>query len=167
MSWADDYDRATELGKQRNGAHPTGTPRLYDDPNVENVIGVRGEFAFARAFALHIDEQIRPAGDNGVDFRVTIAGREITIDVKTAQRAPYLLVKEHDIGRCADWIVLACFDRGAVSFIGWETRAVMSLMPVASFGAGIRSHFRARDQLRPMGQLVDLMALRDTPTEPH
>ena len=36
-----------ELGKDRQNAHPEGTKRYYDDPNIEDTIGVAGELAFA------------------------------------------------------------------------------------------------------------------------
>jgi len=152
---------ARRIAEQRQAVHAKHTtPRLYDDPCRENEIGVIGERAFARAFGLQHDDRILAEGDGGCDFRVILGKRNVTIDVKTAARPVYLLVKTADIASGADLYVLAHLDRGAVSFVGWETRAIMALMPTAEFSPGIESHFRHREQLRPMGQLVDLMALR-------
>jgi len=49
---------AERLGKARQGAHPKGTPRLYDDPNTEDIIGVAGELAFAKIYGLEVDREM-------------------------------------------------------------------------------------------------------------
>jgi hypothetical protein len=153
---------AQALGARRNLSHQgAGTPRFYADADEENRIGAAGEYAFARSFGLVVDEVSHPEGDGGCDFRVPMAGRELRIDVKTCRKPVYLLVKKADLSRKgADVYVLAHFDRDHVVFVGWETWGVMALMPVADFGYGITSHYRAREELRPMSQLVNLLAMR-------
>ena len=34
---------AEQLGQQRQNAHPSGTPRFFDDPNTEDIRGSLGE----------------------------------------------------------------------------------------------------------------------------
>ncbi len=155
-------DQAQELGARRNLAHDgIGSPRFFADPDEENRIGAAGEYAFARSFGLEVDPQSHPEGDGGSDFRVPIAQRVVRIDVKTCRKPVYLLVKKGDLSRGgADIYVLGHYDRDHVVFVGWETAGVMGLMPTADFGYGITSHYRPREELRPMAQLVNLLALR-------
>jgi hypothetical protein len=124
-----------------------------------DLIGAMGEIAFAKAFGFEVDMTPRPDGDGGVDFVFWRKGKRKTIDVKTANRAPYLLVTERTMRKCADIVVLGAHDRGEVTFIGWEVKGVMSTMPTADFGLGPNnlSHFRAASELRPMGQLVNYL----------
>jgi hypothetical protein len=154
---------AKDIGRQRQAAHPQGTPRYYDDPNTEDTIGVAGELAFAKKYGLEIDDSIRPEGDGHVDFKVNINGNEVTVDVKTAQKAYNLLVKEWEIKDCADILVLA--ERGPndeIKFLGWETKDIMKVMPKKIFSSlGIVNYYRHRDKLRPMFQLDDLLGKRD------
>lgn len=135
-----------------------------DDPYHSDRIGVLGEVAFAKAYGFAIDPRPKPQGDGGVDFVFTINGRPITIDVKTALIPRYLLVQKQSMGQCADILVLQEFDRGVVRAIGWETRSVMAVMPTIVFNAGTPpAHFRAASELRPMGQLANLLAMRGGP----
>ena len=90
-----------------------------------------------------------------------IAGQPLSIDVKTYQRPYHLLVKVDEMPTCAYLLVLCHFDYGMVSILGWETRGIMSMMPTREFVPGIRSHYRLREQLRPIRQLADLLAMRD------
>jgi hypothetical protein len=155
-----------EIAATRHGCkNGNGTPRRNpDDPLDEDRVGAMGELAFARAFGFEVDETPRPAGDGGIDFRFSINQKPVTIDVKTARMPRYLLVTKE--GKCADLFVLAAFDRGAVFFLGWETAAVMRCMPTTTFSEnGPTSHFRPASELRPMGQLVNLLATRDAPLE--
>lgn len=147
-----------DLGKKRQAAHPNGTRRFFDDPNIEDTIGVAGEAAFAQKYSLSLDESIRPDGDGHVDF-VTPIG---TIDVKTARKPFNLLIKEWEIERSADIIVLAKFNSVQdIVFLGWATRQEMATMPIKDFGYGIRNYYRHASSLRPMSEL-DTMLLKSS-----
>jgi len=146
------------LGKKRQAAHPQGTPRYYNDPNKEDTIGVAGETAFAERYSLKVDERILPEGDDHIDFIVKINNSEITIDVKTAQKAYNLLIKEWEIKECADILVLAEYKDGAINFLGWETKEVMRLMPTKVFSSlGINNFYRHNSKLRPMQHLDEIL----------
>lgn len=146
------------LGEQRQNAHPLGTPRYYNDPNREDTIGVAGEAAFAKRYNLEVDKRILPKGDKHVDFIVDINGLKLTVDVKTAQKAYNLLVKQWEMSKCADILVLAEYRKGKIKFLGWETKEIMRLMPVAVFSSlQIKNYYRHKDDLRPMSQLDDLL----------
>jgi hypothetical protein len=131
-----------------------------------DLIGAMGEIAFAKAFGFEVDMTPRPDGDGGVDFVFWRKGKRKTIDIKTANRAPYLLVTERAMRKAADILVLAVHDRGEITFIGWETKGIMSTMPTADFGLGL-SHFRAASELRPMGQLCNYLGAADVSREPN
>tara|TARA_R100000008_G_scaffold38323_1_gene21873 strand:+ start:242 stop:724 length:483 start_codon:yes stop_codon:yes gene_type:complete len=155
---------AEDLGKKRQDAHPNGTPRYYDDPNVEDTIGVAGEIAFAKKYNLKIDDSIRPEGDGGVDFIVSIKckdgiWRKYSIDIKVAQKAYNLFVKEHEIERCANILVLGHYKADkTIEFLGWETRSVMKTMPKKVFSSlGIVNYYKHRDDLRPMSKLDEIL----------
>ncbi len=152
------------LGKQRQDAHPNGTPRYYNDPNKEDTIGVAGESAFAKRYGLEIDKRILPEGDDHIDFIIKINNFNTTIDVKTAQKAYNLLIKEWEINKCADILVLAEYNDGAIKFLGWETKEIMRLMPTKVFSSlNIKNFYRHRSQLRPMNQLDRILGKTNEP----
>ena len=148
------------LGKKRQEAHPQGTPRYYNDPNKEDTIGVAGETAFAKRYGLKVDERILPEGDDHIDFIVKINNFDISIDVKTAQKAYNLLIKEWEIKECADILVLAEYNDGIIKFLGWETKEVMRLMPTKVFSSlGINNFYRHQSKLRLMEHLDEILKL--------
>jgi hypothetical protein len=123
------------------------------------LLGVMGEAAFSAVFGLPVDESRRPGGDAGVDFRVSF-----TIDVKTARRAANLIV---EVGRVhADIYVLAEAHpemSNGVRLVGWAWGKDVLSAPVddgARFRNGIRNHWIAARDLRPVGSLRALMDRR-------
>lgn len=134
----------------RSRTHARHASRRALGPDYD-LVGVAGEMAFARQFELAIDQGVHPAGDRGVDF-VTPAG---TVDVKTYRRPLNLLReagKQH-----ADILVLARFDdkTGEAELVGWEYDSEMRACPVKDFGFGVKNHYRAAEQLRPIAELHD------------
>jgi len=154
---------AERLGKARQGAHPKGTPRLYDDPNTEDIIGVAGELAFAKIYGLEVDREIRPEGDGCVDFWVDINGNKVSIDVKVARKPMNLFIKEWLIHDMADIVVLGRYvSEKDIEFIGWETKGIMKLMPCKSFPPlNVGTYYRRASQLRPMCQLDKMLNVND------
>ncbi len=153
---------ANDIAQIRGDAHPNRSKRFFDDPNTEDIIGAAGEVAFAKAFGFQADSSSKPGGDCGIDFGTSINGVPLTIDVKTYRQPYHLLVKVSEIRNCADILVLAHYDHGMVSILGWEHKFMMRRSPTHDFGRGIVSHFRLRHQLRPIDHLVDLLAMRDS-----
>jgi len=153
----------TRLGTARQSAHPNGTPRYYSDPNVEDIIGVAGEQAFANRYGIKIDESIRPDGDNHIDFKLQYVDgfdvKQLTIDVKTAKKPFNLLIKDWEIDKCADILILAKYnDDKSVELLGWEYKSIMKKQPTKVFSSlGINNYYKSREQLRPMSELDKIM----------
>lgn len=141
------------LGRERHAIHKEHTtPRFFDDPNEEDIIGVYGENCFAQDFHLPMDKTLKINGDAGVDF-VTSSG---TINVKTARKPIFLFVKENEPK--ADIYVLARFsDDKAVSLLGWEFGKEMITCPKKDFGYGITNFYKAATELRNMDSLHALL----------
>jgi hypothetical protein len=153
-----EVNEAEQLGKQRQDAHPKGTKRYYSDPNKEDVIGVAGEIAFANRYDLEVDKRILPEGDGHIDFTVKINGKNRTIDVKTAQLPYNLFIKEWEINKCADILVLAQHKDGNIKFLGWETKKVMQKMPKKVFSSlNITNYYKKASELRSMEELDKLI----------
>ena len=154
-------DEIHSLAIARQNAHPTGSPRFYENPYTEHIIGMAGEIAFGKRYCLNVDKSIRPDGDGHVDFRAVMNnGKVITIDIKTAIKAYNLLIKEWEIDDCSLVLVLAQYDPAneEVSFLGWQTKGIMKTMPKKVFSPrlGIMNYYCQRDQLRSMEELDQL-----------
>jgi hypothetical protein len=128
---------AIQIGKERQKAHPNGTQRYYKDENKEDIIGIAGEIAFGKRYSLTPDLEIKPQGDNHIDFKIKINDDIVsTIDVKTAQKAYNLLIKKWEINKCANILVLAQYiDVDNIKFLGWTTRQVMQKQPTKVFSS--------------------------------
>ena len=147
---------AIELGKQRQNAHPNGTKRYYKDENTEDIIGIAGEIAFANRYGLSPDLEIRPNGDNHIDFKIKINDYIVkTIDVKTAQKAYNLLVKQWEIDNASDILVLAEYkNENFINFLGWTTKKIMKQQPIKIFSSlGIKNYFLHKNKLNKMEDL--------------
>ena len=145
------------LGIQRQNAHvKNSTPRYYKDKNKEDIIGVAGEVAFGKRYNLKPDLEIRPNGDGHIDFEIEINGtKNITIDVKTAQKAYNLLIKKWEINKCSNILVLAKYhENESVEFLGWSTRKIMRQQPIKIFSSlGIENYYLPKEKLRSMEEL--------------
>jgi hypothetical protein len=147
------------LGKQRQAAHPRGTKRYYKDENVEDIIGITGEIKFGERYNLKPDLEIKPNGDGHVDFKVKFNDKTIvTIDVKTAQKAYNLLVKEWEIDKCSDILVLCKYNgENNVEFLGWTTKKIMKEQPKKVFSSlNINNYYLHYTKLNKM-EMLDLM----------
>ncbi len=141
---------AEQIAEQRDSLHRNDHSHRPLSNGYE-LIGILGEIAFAQTYLLPLDTRVRHNGDKGVDFRTPIG----TIDVKTAQKAYYLLV---EVGKAdADIYVLAGYDSGAVRLLGWEWGRAMTKCPVKEFSPGLRSHYLPVSLIRPMGELDELL----------
>jgi len=124
--------------------------RTRDDTNF---VGACGEAAFAQEFGLPFDVRNtgKENGDNGVDF---VLPSGLTVDVKTARKPKWLLVRPRR--RHADVYVLARFtDPSHVDLLGWHWGSeVMSRALLDRGGYGIKSHSMA------VAELLSMEALR-------
>ena len=161
----DEVAQAERIGRARQGVHEefgndwNAENRFYDDSAKTNVIGMYGEVGFGRLFNLPVDEELRPEGDNGIDFVLHMAFDGVvepfSIDVKTAVYPKYLLIREHEIDYPTDLYILckyAKFDR-RLEYLGWEWRVAMRHQPVKDYGGyGIISYGKDAGQLRSMDE---------------
>lgn len=150
-----EFAKQQGVGRQEIHAKNT-TERFYEDPTQENTTGALGEAAFSRVTGLPMNTEFKAEGDGGIDFVFHLRGRRITIDVKSALKPKYLLLKE-GTRKAADIFVLCGVSGRSSVFLGWEHKSIMLLMPVRDFGKGIRSHYRRPNALRPMWQLYELI----------
>lgn len=128
--------------------HHASSRPLSDD---YELIGLLGEVEFGKLTGQMVDLERRLDGDKGVDFVVPL---NFTIDVKTARKAFNLI---HEAGKSfADIYVLARYDdeTKTTELLGWEWGAVLAKAPVRDFGHGIKNHYIAAENLRPMSELV-------------
>lgn len=149
-----DKEEAIALGKQRQNIHINNSSRrFFKDKNEEDIIGITGELAFEKLFKLPMDRSLYENGDDHVDFSYKYKDKNVTIDVKTARKAFNILIKEWEINKAADIIVLCQFDNFKIKFLGWESLKVMKTMPVKDFGYGIKNYYRNIKDCRSMDEL--------------
>ena len=142
-----DLDRVREIAAARQALHLNHRSRraLSDD---YEIYGVAGEMAFSKWSFHPMDESSRPGGDQ-YDFLI----RERPIDIKTAQKAYYLLVEPRRLKKDMIYVLAQFNPPDRVHLLGWQTGLAMSHMPIRDFGRGIPSHFQSRSTLRSMDAL--------------
>ena len=116
-------------------------------------VGLKGESQFAKEFGFKIDKELRPSGDNGIDFKSDLG----TIDVKTARKAYNLIVEENKVN--SDIYVLAKYidNTDTVELLGWAYSSEVFNAPIRNFGYGIMNHYIPKDNLRSMKLLKNLL----------
>lgn len=159
---------AKQMGRDRQMGHVkagNSSRRFTDDMFYEDTLGAAGELAFEKWSGLKADKRVLPNGDSHIDFTMTVKGRKLSIDVKTAKKPYHLLVKKHEVMASSDILVLAGEESEAtgqninVWFLGWEHKSMMQIMPCRDFGKGIDNFYRHYSELRPMWQLRKLLRL--------
>jgi len=150
-----------KVGRERQDIHKGhSTARFFKDKYEEDTIGVAGERCFGIEFNMPVDIQSRLTGDLGVDFKYY----NKTIDVKTARKAYNLLVKTHEIDRCADILVLAKFnDFDDINLLGWTTADEMKKCPRKDFGYGIVNYYKSANELNHIDELKRMFKIEHLP----
>jgi len=146
MSDSHDYSQLAQT--RTDGHNDHASQRILGQDHDQ--VGMSGEFAFGEFSGLWPDTRLLSGGDDGVDFRISLA---FTVDVKTARKPKYLI---HEQGKSfADIFVLAQYDNDTKrsELIGWEWGAKLRSSPVMDFGYGVLSHYIAAEKLRPMSEL--------------
>ena len=113
------------------------------------LVGLAGEYQFAEEFGFKVDEELRPEGDGGRDFK-SILG---SIDVKTARKAFNLIVEKGHVN--SDVYVLAqYYDENKSAFLlGWAFKEEIINAPTKDFGYGVINHYIPKGKLRKMSSL--------------
>jgi hypothetical protein len=126
------------------------------------LVGLRGEEAFAQMFGLDMDLSRRPGGDGGMDFVVTMMVKppvifQYKVDIKSARKPFNLIVEKGKVDAKTIYVLghyLELIDK--VTPIGWEWGATLLAAPTATFGGhGVLNHYIPRERLRPMRELQE------------
>jgi hypothetical protein len=149
-----------------------GAPgQFFLDPLDCHEVGVRGEAMFA--YLCHIDydqmRRLRRGSDGGYDFKLIFNNRKtyLTFDVKTREddRWQDLLVpaNKFEVGKCADYFVLARCIGKKVQFLGWEDPKIVKAIPIQGKDQGFKcdTHVRLAKDLRPMSALLRIVQTHD------
>ena len=139
----------TEIADQRSGSHIGHESQRILGEN-HDLVGVSGEAIFAKYFGLKMNDDIKPEGDDGIDF---LLGLNFSVDVKTA-RKPFNLLLE--VGKpVADIYVLADYNDGDPYLLGWEWGKILSQAPTRDFGFGVINHYIPAEELRSLDELLN------------
>jgi hypothetical protein len=140
------------------GSKPLYAKRLNDkDPYREVIVGLLGEVAFGEKYNLEPDLKFRQRGDNHIDFKIKINNEKIiTLDVKTTTNPSKILIKEWEINKCSDILILAHYlNETDIKFIGWTTKKIMKKQPkeVTSPVLKITNYYMHKENLKSMDDL--------------
>ena len=149
------------IGKGRQGIHPNGTPRFFEDKNEEDIIGVKPELAFECLTGLKMDETLRRNGDGGIDFKFICDGREYYLDVKGARKPVNLLLKVEEEKNKVHILVLSKVESNTVTFLGWEWKCIVMTKPIDPFFHGINNHYLHHKSLIEMDSLIDAIRKKE------
>lgn len=143
------------------GSKPLYAKRLNDkDPYREVIVGLLGEVAFGEKYNLEADLKFRPKGDNHIDFKIKINNEKVvTLDVKTTTNPSKILIKEWEINKCSDILILAHYlNETDIKFVGWTTKKIMKQQPkeVTSPILKITNYFLYKKDLKDMNLLDHL-----------
>jgi hypothetical protein len=142
-------DELAEIARLRTKSHLQHASRRPLSADYD-LVGVVGEYEFARLFDLDWDYSQKIGGDQGIDF---VLPSGITVDVKTF-RKPYNLIQEKD-KLPADVYVLAGYNdqTHTAEILGWSYKEELMWAPVKDFGAHIPHHTIPRHLLRKNDEL--------------
>jgi hypothetical protein len=167
MSEAEMLSIAAERERINRGA----PGQFFRDPLDCHITGVRGEAMFAYLCHINYDQMRNPTrgSDGGYDFKLIFNQRKtyLTFDVKTREddRWEDLLVpaNKFEVGKCADYFVLARCIGKKVQFLGWEDPKIVKAMPIQGKEQKFKcdTHVRLAEHLRPMSALLRIVALHD------
>jgi len=129
VRYASDQARKRNKAFKQRESYQNRLEREERHPEMDNLIGLVGEIAFAKYADIQIDAEIYDSGDEGVDFYISIGGEEYTVDMKTRAEDPFAFwVKEKTIR--SDYYVLGKlsapidFDSQNIedlnTYAGWE-----------------------------------------------
>ena len=134
-----------EARARRNASKPSERVLVEN----HHLVGLAGEWAFAKFAGIMPDLSIRKYGDNGIDFVVNFS---FPLDVKTATRGNRLLLEHNK--PVADIYVLAKFDETTqtAELVGWEWGAILKRIEPKDTGRKITNHALHMNKLRSMAE---------------
>ena len=151
-------DDIVEVANRRSKLHVNHATRRELGAD-HDLVGLLGQWEFAKQFCLEVDLSDKPAGDGRINFITDIG----TINVAT-YRKPYNLLRE--VGKeCAAYHVLGRFKADGsygtysygVKLLGWTSDKEMLQCPIRDFGYGVSSYYMQVRDLRPMIKLRHIL----------
>jgi hypothetical protein len=139
-------------GVAREDRHPTDGSYDGLDGYDANIMGLKGEFAFADFYGLEPDLSAQIDGDGGVDFEISCwLGDSLTVDVKTTEHDddPWLRVPV-DKDDWADMYVCAAENGATIDLIGWQSREEIKSFPASNATKKQTNHILKQDDLRQL-----------------
>ena len=136
-------------GRERDSIHTDANS--FIDREKTHIRGLKGEIAVAEYYGLSTDLELRPTGDNGVDFSCWWLLCPVAVDVKTTEytRNPWLKVKA-DGHKESDVYILTADNGADIELVGWAwLRDVEAVDPTAETGHH-ENHVLKPDNLREM-----------------
>jgi len=136
-------------GRERDNLH-TGANSFIDREKT-HIRGLKGEIAVADYYGLSTDLELRPSGDNGIDFTCWWLLCPVQVDVKTTEyvQNPWLKVKA-DGHKESDVYILTADNGADIELVGWAwLRDVEAVAPTQETDHH-RNHVLKPDDLREM-----------------
>jgi hypothetical protein len=158
LLWTIPDSESDPIGKARRKIHEAnGTRRLFEDGTTEDRLGAKAELAFSKMTGIPMDKSLYLHGDGCKDFVFDLNGRKISVDVKGARNAKWLLGKVGFEDRYASVFVQAEVTDCEVLFLGWERRKTLIDAPLRETKPGFTNHWIEVDRLQPMLSLLEMI----------
>jgi len=136
-------------GRERDNLHAEANSFIPREKT--HIRGLKGEIAVAEYYGLSTDLELRPTGDNGVDFSCWWLLCPVQVDVKTTEYVtnPWLKVKA-DGHKTADVYILTADNGADIELVGWAwLRDVEAVAPTQETHHH-ENHVLKPDDLREM-----------------
>jgi hypothetical protein len=143
--------------RRREASHHAGHRdfRPHLRPVGANLMGLRGEEAFAERFGLQVDLTPRLDGDGHVDMQLTLR-TTYKIDCKAALVPKDLIV---EVGKCFPrTIYVLCRyheDTDSCTLLGWQWGSVLLKTAPKDYGKGVMNHWWPGNRLRWISELEE------------
>jgi hypothetical protein len=149
------YKHADIRDKSYDNSDVKTTRALNQEKGQTHIRGLKGEIAFADFYGLQPDLQIRPEGDDGIDFEVEwcIADcADVTVDLKTTRYDTGNLLVKRDRRSRSDRYVLAVVPKKSISvrLIGWVERDTVLDAPLTDHTGHFVNHEVRQNDLRAL-----------------
>ena len=147
---------------RREASHHAGHRnfRPHVRPVGANLMGLRGEQAFAERFDLQVDLTPKLGGDGGRDLEVTLwtntfwDAEDFKVDCKAAIFPKDLIV---EVGRCLPRVIYVLCryhaDEDRCTLLGWQWGLTLLSSPPKDYGYGIINYWCPRGLLRSMDEI--------------
>jgi hypothetical protein len=148
-------DEAWRREASHHEGHRNFRPHLR--PKGANLMGLRGEKAFADRLGLQVDLSPRLGGDGNVDLRLKLRVErkiEFVVDCKAAL-VPKDLIVEADVCKPETIYVLCRYweDTDSCTLIGWQWGSVLMKSEPKDYGYGIINYWCPAGLLRDISEL--------------